>query len=59
MGSEPVVERVEVSVYTLPTDAPEADGTLSRNSTTMILAEIFGGGISGLGYTYGSKAVAT
>ena len=47
------VESLTVSAYTVPTDAPESDGTMSWDSTTMILAEATGGGERGLGYTYG------
>lgn len=57
--SRPTIEATNISVYTIPTDAPEADGTLSWNSTTMVLAEISGGGMTGLGYTYGHQAIAT
>lgn len=49
---------VGVSVYTLPTESPESDGTLEWTSTTMVLVEIAAGGVSGLGYTYGHKASA-
>jgi L-alanine-DL-glutamate epimerase-like enolase superfamily enzyme len=52
------IERVVVSAYTIPTDAPEADGTLSWDSTTLILAELHCGGKSALGYTYGNHAIA-
>ena len=54
-----VVDSVDVSVYTIPTDAPEADGTLSWDSTTMVLAEIGAGGTRGIGWTYGPRACAT
>ena len=30
----------QVRVYTIPTDAPEADGTFEWTSTTMVLVEI-------------------
>ena len=30
------VTRVEVAVYKIPTDAPEADGTIAWDSTTMV-----------------------
>jgi L-alanine-DL-glutamate epimerase-like enolase superfamily enzyme len=56
--SQACVENITVSAYAIPTDAPEADGTFSWNSTTLIIAEIKGGGTTGLGYTYGNKAVA-
>jgi len=50
---------VAVEAYTIPTDGPESDGTLEWTSTTMVTVEIAGGGVSGLGYTYGHKAIAT
>jgi L-alanine-DL-glutamate epimerase-like enolase superfamily enzyme len=52
------VERLEVSAYTVPTDRPEADGTLSWDSTTLVLAELRGGGETGSGWTYAEPAVA-
>jgi L-alanine-DL-glutamate epimerase-like enolase superfamily enzyme len=48
------VESVETSVYTIPTDSPEADGTFAWTDTTMVLVQIKGGGRLGTGYTYGS-----
>ena len=57
--SEAPIEDVTLSAYTIPTDGAEADGTLAWRSTTLVLAEIRAGGTSGLGYTYGSKAVAS
>lgn len=41
-----------VAVYTVPTDAPEADGTLSWDSTTMVLVHLEAAGKRALGYTY-------
>ncbi|GAA2231972.1 hypothetical protein [Streptomyces indiaensis] len=38
MTDPAVVERLDTAVSTMPTDAPEADGTLSRNSTTSPVA---------------------
>ena len=54
-----LVESVVPSTYTVPTDAAEADGTLSWDSTTMILATVRAGGTSGIGWTYGPAACAT
>ncbi len=48
-----------VSVYTIPTDGPESDGTLEWTSTTIVIVEVRAGGTSGLGYTYGHTSVAT
>ena len=52
----PVVDNVTATVYKIPTDAPEADGTLAWSSTTLVVAHVTGGGRTGLGYTYGSAA---
>jgi L-alanine-DL-glutamate epimerase-like enolase superfamily enzyme len=52
------IESVEASVYTVPTDAPEADGTLSWDSTTMVLVQARAGSQCGTGWTYGSPACA-
>jgi L-alanine-DL-glutamate epimerase-like enolase superfamily enzyme len=53
-----IVDAIEVAVYTVPTDAPEADGTLSWESTTMILVEARSGETRGTGWTYGPTACA-
>lgn len=55
------VEALEVSAYTVPTDGPggeETDGTLGWSSTTLVLVELWAGGVSGLGYTYTDAAAA-
>lgn len=57
-GSEPLVDGVGTAVYTVPTDAPEGDGTLAWDSTTMVVVQVSGGGTTGLGYTYGAAATA-
>ena len=53
------ITRVGVSVFTIPTDGPESDGTLEWTSTTIVIVETAAGGTAGLGYTYGHKATAT
>jgi L-alanine-DL-glutamate epimerase-like enolase superfamily enzyme len=55
LGAE--VESLAVSAYTIPTDEPESDGTLEWDSTTIVVVEAHGGGETGLGYTYGPKAI--
>jgi len=52
------VDELAVSAYTVPTDAPESDGTFEWDSTTIVVVEVRAGGESGLGYTYGPRAVA-
>jgi len=52
------VERLDVSAYTIPTDAPESDGTLAWDSTTIVVVEAHAGGEVGLGYTYADVSAA-
>ncbi|MER7810340.1 enolase C-terminal domain-like protein [Streptomyces sp900116325] len=58
MSDDPVVERVDTAVFTVPTDAPEADATLAWDSTTLVLAAVHCGHVTGLGYTYAPAATA-
>ena len=51
------IEQILVSAC-IPTDAPEADGTLSWDSTTLVVAELRTAEIFALGYTYGNAAIA-
>jgi L-alanine-DL-glutamate epimerase-like enolase superfamily enzyme len=57
-GRGPRIEAVDVSTYVVPTDAPESDGTLEWDRTTLIVVEIAAGGRRGLGYTYAHAAAA-
>jgi L-alanine-DL-glutamate epimerase-like enolase superfamily enzyme len=54
----PTVTGVRASAYTVPTDAPEADGTLAWDSTTLVLVEAHAGDKTGIGYTYAPRAAA-
>ena len=54
----PTVEAVEVRVYEVPTDHPEADGTLEWSSTTVVVVEVRAGEHSGLGWTYAGAGSA-
>ncbi|MFD4631168.1 enolase C-terminal domain-like protein [Streptomyces sp. NPDC058284] len=58
LGDDPSVDGVDVAVYTVPTDAPEGDGTLTWSSTTLVLVRAHCGDTVGLGYTYGAPATA-
>ncbi|MFF8882624.1 enolase C-terminal domain-like protein [Streptomyces flaveolus] len=58
MSDTPVVTGVDTAVFTVPTDSPEADGTLSWDSTTLVLATVRCGDVTGLGYTYAPAATA-
>jgi L-alanine-DL-glutamate epimerase-like enolase superfamily enzyme len=55
---EAAVERVRTSVFRVPTDAPESDGTFAWDSTTLVLVSVQAAGESGLGWTYGPAAAA-
>jgi L-alanine-DL-glutamate epimerase-like enolase superfamily enzyme len=53
------VESVEASAYSIPTDAPESDGTFAWDSTTFVLVSVRAGGQVGTGYTYAGTPVVT
>jgi L-alanine-DL-glutamate epimerase-like enolase superfamily enzyme len=57
-ASRVAIDRVAVSAFVIPTDAPESDGTFEWDRTTLILVEIQGGGERGLGYTYADPSAA-
>jgi L-alanine-DL-glutamate epimerase-like enolase superfamily enzyme len=54
-----VVESVEAGAYTIPTEQPEADGTLEWDSTTLLVVEAHADGKTGLGYSYTQEAAAS
>jgi L-alanine-DL-glutamate epimerase-like enolase superfamily enzyme len=55
---KPVVEQLAGRAFTVPTDAPEADGTLSWDATTIVVAEAAAAGHTGVGYSYAAGAAA-
>ena len=57
-GRPPVVEDLTTTVCTVPTDAPESDGTAEWTSTTMVAVRVRSEGVTGLGWTYGPAACA-
>ncbi|MGD1257519.1 enolase C-terminal domain-like protein [Mycobacterium seoulense] len=56
MNVDAPIDEVTAQVFEIPTDTPEADGTLSWSSTTLVLAEVTAGGRRGIGYTYAGGA---
>jgi L-alanine-DL-glutamate epimerase-like enolase superfamily enzyme len=52
------ITQLDVSAFTIPTDFPEADGTIEWESTTIVLVEAKAGGQSGIGFTYGDRSAA-
>jgi L-alanine-DL-glutamate epimerase-like enolase superfamily enzyme len=59
MRAEAPIRAVTARAYTIPTDAPEADGTYAWSETTIVVMTIQAGGQSGLGYTYSAGAIVT
>jgi L-alanine-DL-glutamate epimerase-like enolase superfamily enzyme len=57
-GSQVPVEQLRARTFTVPTDTPEADGTLSWDSTTLVLVQAGACGHTGLGYSYAAGAAA-
>ncbi|HKD37360.1 MAG TPA: enolase C-terminal domain-like protein [Pirellulales bacterium] len=52
------ITNLDVSVYTIPTESPESDGTFSWDSTTIVLVALHAGDASGIGFTYADTATA-
>jgi len=50
------IEGLDVGVYTIPTDQPEADGTMQWSSTTAVTVRAHADGCTGLGWTYAAAA---
>jgi L-alanine-DL-glutamate epimerase-like enolase superfamily enzyme len=53
------IEDISVEAYTIPTDAPESDGTLDWRATTLVVVHVTAGAVRGFGYTYADHAAAT
>ena len=58
-GEWPHIAGVDTAVYVIPTDAPEADGTLAWNETTVVLVTVRAGGQEGIGWSYAAAAAAS
>jgi L-alanine-DL-glutamate epimerase-like enolase superfamily enzyme len=52
------IRSVRAETYEIPTDAPESDGTLEWDCTTLVIARVAAGGQEGLGYTYSGAGAA-
>jgi hypothetical protein len=52
----PLIKNIVTSCYTVPTETPESDGTLSWTDTTLVLVEALAGGETGIGYSYADVA---
>ena len=58
MRPEVPIESIRAQAFEIPTDKPEADGTISWNSTVLVLVEVAASGETGLGYTYSGASIA-
>jgi len=53
-----VIDALDVAAYTIPTDAPESDGTFAWHSTTIVVVQPRAGDVTGLGYSYADERAA-
>ncbi|MGA8112213.1 MAG: enolase C-terminal domain-like protein [Actinocatenispora sp.] len=54
----PCVDSVTATAYRIPTETPEADGTLAWDGTTMVVVHVRAGDTTGTGWTYADAACA-
>ncbi len=57
MTEGPLISTLRAEAYRIPTDTPESDGTLSWESTSLVLVQLEAGDEAGLGYTYADRAL--
>ena len=53
------IEGLDLAVYTVPTEEPESDGTLTWDETTVVVVAPRAAGVTGLGFSYATAACAT
>lgn len=58
MRPDTPVTRIAAEAFTIPTDRPEADGTMDWDSTTLVTVVAEAGGRTGLGYGYADRTAA-
>lgn len=56
-GGDAAITSGQISVFRIPTDQLESDGTAQWDSTTAVIVELGAGGITGLGLSYGNVSV--
>lgn len=57
MGDAVPIKKISARAYTIPTDKPEADGTIAWNSTTLVVVQITADNQVGLGYSYSNASI--
>ena len=53
------IDEIATTVYRVPLETPESDGTLTWTHTTVPVVEVRASGRTGVGYTYGPAACAS
>ena len=59
MQTQAPIGKVSASAFVISTDAPEADGTIAWDKTTLVVVEVEAGGQTGLGYTYADASIVS
>lgn len=52
MFSQALIDNVKVTALRIPTESPEADGTLAWDATELVVVHVEAAGESGMGYSY-------
>jgi L-alanine-DL-glutamate epimerase-like enolase superfamily enzyme len=52
------INSVKTSIYKIPTNSPESDGTFEWHETTLVLVVVTAGNHTGLGFSYGHEAMS-
>ena len=58
MSGGPKTTDVRTMVFEVPTDRPEADGTMAWTATTVVVVEVDAGGHTGTGWSYTAASAA-
>jgi L-alanine-DL-glutamate epimerase-like enolase superfamily enzyme len=58
LASKILIISAELSVFEIPCDLPESDGTIEWSKNHMVLLTLRGGEWEGIGYTYGHPSIA-
>jgi L-alanine-DL-glutamate epimerase-like enolase superfamily enzyme len=56
---QPAIDELETAAFTIPTQEPEADGTLAWSATTLVTVRVRSGAVTGLGFSYATGACVT
>ena len=58
-GGSPTLEGLSVAAYTIPTDAPESDGTIEWDRTTVVVVTASAADCHGIGYSYADRSAGS